>query len=150
MTTQEFKEKHETQARSLEDKIIGDIHRMYTLIDSKSSTLLAHVSIMTAVCTFLYSSIQKDIVKYFFIGEAFSFMLIGFALLFCIGLSMYAAPDNDREWKDHYASSCKTRAIIYLAALVFTIIVTFVTLATIAGVILFCNDCFRVGTYIMG
>ncbi len=109
------------------DGVVKDIHRMYALIDVKSSSLLTHVSLMIAACAFLYDSAGKNTmffdgtpstyVRKSFIIEAFVYILIALALLCCLGVSMYNAPNDKTKYKEYYARSIRTRATVYVVAL---------------------------------
>ncbi len=83
-----FRAKHKQMVAMLKNPLIEDFHRMYRLIDSKSSSLLTHVSLMIAACAFLYAD-SKGIRQDFFMTEAFAYMLAALILLFCLGLSMH-------------------------------------------------------------
>ena len=136
LTVEQFIAKHGAQAEMLKsDSIVCDIHRVYELIDSKSSSLLTHVSIMIAACTFLYgSTVTKSATNYFFLLEAFVYMGIGLTLLFCLKLSMYETPDDKAKWQEYYGRSCRKRATVYSFALWLTKVTTVFVLLTMVMV----------------
>ncbi len=133
LSVEQLIELHQIQADALDDKVVRDFHRVYQLIDTKSSSLLTHVSLMIAVCTFFYSGANSSpVTNRFFIGEAFGYMAVALILLSCLGLSMYNAPRNMAALKEYYARSCRARARAYLFALFLTKVLTGLVLLTIA------------------
>jgi hypothetical protein len=123
---------HRKQDHLLHENVaIRDIHRMYQLIDSKSSALLTHVSLMIAACTFLYSSAStKTTTDKLFIVEAFIYMIIALILLFCLHLSMYSAPQDESSCEKYFADDCNKRRNTYLFALYLARLVTFGVILT--------------------
>ncbi len=133
LSINQLTKKHSIQAVALEDKVIGDIHRLYELIDSKSSSLLTHVSLMVTVCTFFVDDSEKNpVVKSLLLVEAFGYLTVALILLFCLGLSMYKAPSKLDDMRIYYVRSCRFRAAAYSVALFITKILTVMILFTIA------------------
>ena len=100
-------------------------------VDTKTASLLAHVSLMIAACTFLDDG-GRGFAANLFLSEAFAYVAIALVLLSCLGLSMYAAPSDVAEMRQFFARSCQRRTTIYLVSLWLTMLTTVAVLVTMA------------------
>lgn len=130
-----FRKKHKTQAKYLKkNMLIKDIHRMYSLLDTKTSGLLTYVSLMVAGCLLLYS--KNNI----FLILAICYMVVGFLLLSSFNISMYDMPKYEKCAENFYVDNCFKRVKRY-KRLLFTVKVVTVFTIIFAFLCLLISEC---------
>lgn len=94
------------------DPVVRDIHRLYTVLDGKSSALFTHVSLMIAACTFMAGSPTdgKDVIplleKLAFLVLTVCYLAIAIRLLGVLDFNMYrsrrAILDKEAFFQQHH------------------------------------------------
>ncbi len=92
------------------------LHDM-SLIDSKSSALLTHVSIMLAVIAVLLAQPNSPVWKWIFTAELIAFSAVGVLLLRCVDILgppfRRLSPDGDGKLEEYYRSEVLLRRAIF-------------------------------------
>ncbi len=115
-------------SRRINAEDIEAIHYDMNVIDSKSSALLTHISIMFVVLGFfLNNKDNKAIICAVFVIEFVGYIAIAMLLLRCVdimGPPFRGLPDSDDEIKKMYCDEVALRRGIYVRALRLVYILT--------------------------
>ncbi len=131
-------EYYETRESTKDTKIdLKKIHYAMSLIDSKSSALLTHISVMFVVLGFFLSNIQVSnhwIVDAVILAEFIAYLLIGMLLLRCLeimGPPLRPLPKDKEKLMDIYYREISLRREIYQRSLRFMFLLTGILVPTI-------------------
>jgi len=124
-------ERHERMDRALrEDAVIRDIHRLYSSINEKSSSLFGHVSLMIAACTFLAGQTAQAndptpaVLHQIFLAQTFAYIIVALTLLPVLNINMYRAPADRDAMRAYFARSIRLRSSCHRGSLIATWLLT--------------------------
>jgi hypothetical protein len=111
---------------------LTELQRVQDVVDSKSSALLTHVSIMIAACAFLYEFLRTEhVLAWLVLSEAVVYIAASLLLVFSVNFNIFRNINDENSVVMQSARASLFRIYYYKIAHTLTVFATTLLIGTI-------------------